>query len=64
MTYFEGSPRMTKHVYMVIFFLLMIFSIVGADVLFLRHHFVARLITNIGMVVVFAAIYFVFLRNL
>ena len=60
----EGSSGMAKHVYMVIFFLLMIASIVGADVLFLRSHFVARLIVNIGIVVVFAAVYFAFLRNL
>jgi len=55
---------MPKHVYMVIFFLLMIASIVGADVLFLSNHFLARLVVNIAIVVVFTAIYFVFLRNL
>jgi hypothetical protein len=54
---------MAKHGYMVIYFLLMIALIVGSDVVFLRHHFTARLIVNIGIVVVFAAIYFVFLRK-
>jgi uncharacterized membrane protein YfcA len=54
---------MTGHVHMAIFFVLMIACIVGADVTFLRNHFVPRLIVNIGIVVVFAAIYFAFLRN-
>ena len=55
---------MSKNVYMVIFFLLMVGSIVGLDVLFLREHFVARLLVNIGIVVVFSAFYFVFLKDL
>jgi len=54
---------MTGHVRMVIFFVLMIACIIGADVTFLRNHFVPRLIVNIGIVAVFAAIYFAFLRN-
>jgi hypothetical protein len=48
---------------MVIYFLLMIATIVGADILFLRDHFVARLIVNIAIVAVFAAVFFVFLKN-
>ena len=55
---------MAKHAYMVIYFLLMIVIIVGADVLFLRDHFVARLMVNIAIVVVFGAVYFVLLRKL
>ncbi len=55
---------MSKNVYMVIFFLLMVGSIVSLDVLFLREHFVARLLVNIGIVVVFSAFYFVFLKDL
>jgi hypothetical protein len=41
----------------------MIAVIVGADFTFLRHHFLERLIVNIGIVVVFAAVYLLFLRN-
>ncbi|MFN2147073.1 MAG: hypothetical protein ACK2T2_01670 [Anaerolineales bacterium] len=55
---------MSKHAYMVIFFLLMIASIVGLDVLFLREHFVARLIVNICIVVLFSGFYFIFLKDL
>ena len=54
---------MTRHVHMVIFFVLMIACIVGADVTLLRNHLVPRLIVNIGIVAVFAAVYFAFLRN-
>jgi hypothetical protein len=60
----ERSVDMSKNVYMVIFFLLMVASIVGLDVLFLREHFVARLIVNIVIVVVFSGFYFVFLKDL
>lgn len=31
--------------------------VVGVDVLFFRHHFLARLLANIGIVLVFAAFY-------
>ena len=37
--------------------------IVGVDVLFFRHQFWARLIANVGIVVVFAACYFWFLKR-
>ena len=63
-THVQGDIEMAKHAYMVIYFLLMIVIIVGADVLFLRDHFVARLMVNIAIVVVFAAVYFVLLRKL
>jgi len=55
---------MAKNVYMVVFFVLMIGCIVGADVLFLSNHFTARLIVNIAIVLVFAGIYFRFLKKL
>lgn len=60
----EGSVDMSKNVTMVIFFLLMIASIVGVDVLFLRKRFIARLIVNAGIVLAFAGFYFVFLKEL
>lgn len=54
---------MPRNAYMVLYFVLMVGIIVGADLLFLRHHFVARLITNIVIVAVFAAVYFMFFRR-
>lgn len=55
---------MSKNAYMMIFFVVMVGVIVGADVLFLRHHFLARLIVNVGIVAVFASIYFAVLKDL
>ena len=55
---------MSKSAYMLIFFLFMIGSIVGLDFAFLREHFVARLIVNIVIVVLFSAFYFVYLKDL
>ena len=54
---------MAKNAYMVIYFALMVAILVGADVSFLRDHFLARLIANIAIVAVFAAVYFLFLRG-
>ena len=41
----------------------MVVIIVGVDVLLLRHQFWPRLLVNIGIVVVFAAAYFAFLKR-
>ena len=64
MTHSKGGVEMEKNVTMVIFFVLMIGCIVGADILFLSKHFEARLIVNIAIVLVFAGIYFAFLRRM
>jgi hypothetical protein len=37
--------------------------VVGVDFLFFRHHFLERLIVNVGIVLVFAAFYMTFLRR-
>ena len=41
----------------------MVAVIVGVDLLFFRHHFWERLAVNVGIVLVFAAFYFRFLRR-
>jgi hypothetical protein len=41
----------------------MIAVIVGVDVAFLRGHFWQRLIANVAIVLVFAAVYLAFLRH-
>jgi hypothetical protein len=43
--------------------LAMVAVIVGVDILFLRHHVVARLISNIAIVLVFAGVYLLLLRR-
>ncbi|HEY6493013.1 MAG TPA: hypothetical protein VIZ43_07045 [Trebonia sp.] len=47
----------------VIYVLAMVAVVVAVDVLFFRHQFWPRLISNIGIVLVFAAFYLRFLRN-
>jgi hypothetical protein len=48
---------------LVLYILLMVAVVVGVDVLFFRHQFWARLIANIGIVLVFGAIYFRFMKR-
>jgi membrane protein implicated in regulation of membrane protease activity len=47
----------------VLYVLALIAVVVGVDVLFFRHQFWARLIVNIGIVLVFAAFYLRFLKR-
>jgi len=47
----------------VLYVLAMVAVVVGVDVLFFRHHFWPRLIVNIGIVLVFVAVYFRFLKR-
>ena len=54
---------MTNKIVVAPYVALMIVLIVGVDVLFLRNHFWTRLLVNIGIVLVFGALYFIFLRN-
>ena len=53
---------MTGNVSILPYVALMVALIVGVDVLFLRHRFWPRLLTNIGIVAVSAAVYLVFLK--
>jgi hypothetical protein len=46
-----------------LYVLAMVAVVVGVDVLFLRHHFWWRLIVNVGIVLVFAAFYWWFLKR-
>ena len=46
-----------------VYVLAMVGIVVGVDVLFLRHDFWLRLMVNVGIVLVFAAFYFRFLKQ-
>ena len=48
---------MAKTVYSVLYVVAMVVVIVGVDVLFLSHHLWARLLANVGIVLVFAGFY-------
>jgi hypothetical protein len=47
----------------VLYVVALVAVVVGVDVLFLRHHFWARLLVNIGIVLVFAAFYLRFVKS-
>jgi len=47
-----GRPLTT-----VVYVVVMVATVVGVDLLFFRHHTWARLLVNIGIVLVFAAFY-------
>jgi hypothetical protein len=47
----------------VLYVLALIVVVVGVDVLFFRHLFWARLIVNVGIVLVFGAVYLRFLKR-
>jgi hypothetical protein len=47
----------------VLYVLALVAVVVGADILFFRHHFWARLIVNVGIVLVFGAFYLGFLKR-
>lgn len=45
-----------------IYVIVLVSVVVGVDILFFRHHFWERLISNIGIVLIFAAFYLRFLK--
>jgi len=47
-----------------LYVLTLVAVVVGADILFFRHHFWERLMANVGIVLVFAAFYLRFRRAL
>jgi len=47
----------------VIYLLAMVAVIVGVDVLFFRHRFVERLMSNVGIVLVFGAFYLTYVQR-
>ncbi len=54
---------MERHATAVLYVVLMVATVVAVDFLFFRHHFWERLAVNIGIVLVFAAFYFRFLKH-
>jgi preprotein translocase subunit SecE len=54
---------MSRQVAVVLYVVAMAAIIVSVDFVFFRHRFWERLIVNIGIVLVFAAFYLIFLRR-
>jgi hypothetical protein len=59
----EGKKKMGRNLVLVLYGVAMVALIVGIDFAFFRNRFGPRLIANIGIVLVFAAFYFIFLRR-
>ena len=55
--------EMPRNIYVVPYILVLIAVVVSVDLLFFKNRFWERLIVNIGIVLVFAAFYFRFLKN-
>ena len=54
---------MTRSVGTAVYVLAMVALVVGVDILFFRHLFWARLLVNVGIVLVFLAFYLRFLKR-
>lgn len=54
---------MGRHITIVLYVVAMAAVIVGVDFMFLRNRFWERLTVNVGIVLVFAAFYLIFLRR-
>ena len=54
---------MNRQVVVALYLMLMIVVIVGVDIMFLKNRYWERLAVNIGIVLVFAAFYWVFLKR-
>ncbi|MGC1282849.1 MAG: hypothetical protein WA895_07940 [Streptosporangiaceae bacterium] len=54
---------MGRQAAVVLYVLAMVAVVVGVDILFFRHQFWPRLIVNVGIVLVFGAFYFRFLKR-
>ena len=54
---------MGRQAVVVLYVLAMVAIVVGVDILFFKHHFWARLLVNVGIVLVFGAVYWRFLKR-
>ena len=61
--YLDGETAMGSQTTIVLYILLLAAVVVVVDLLFFRNHFWERLTVNIGIVLVFAAFYFRFLKR-
>ena len=59
---FEQEIEMTRNMSVVLYIVVLIAVVVSVDLLFFRNLFWERLTVNIGIVLVFAAFYFRFLK--
>jgi hypothetical protein len=60
---FNGGSEVTRNILVALYVVALIATIVGVDVLFFRNRLWARLLANIGIVLLFAAFYLRFLKQ-
>ena len=60
---FEQEIEITRNMSVVLYIVVLIAVVVSVDLLFFRNLFWERLTVNIGIVLVFVAFYFRFLKN-
>jgi hypothetical protein len=60
---FGGVSGVTRQILTVLLIVIMVAAIVSLDVLFFRGRFWERLLSNIGIVIVFIVVYWTFLRK-
>ncbi|MBD0741458.1 hypothetical protein BG418_08140 [Streptomyces sp. CBMA152] len=61
--YVEQKERMGRQTVVVLYVLALVAVVVGVDVLFFRHQLWERLMVNVGIVLVFTAFYWRFLKR-
>ena len=54
---------MGKNAFVIVYLLIMVTVIVSVDVLFFRHRFWERLMSNIGIVLLFLAFYLAYIKR-
>ena len=54
---------MNKQIIVALYLVVMVVVIVGVDITFLKNRYLERLAVNIGIVLVFAAFYWMFLKR-
>lgn len=58
-----GKVKMSKTIINIIYVLAMITTVVTVDILFFRDHFWERLMSNIGIILIYVAFYLAFFRH-
>lgn len=59
----KQAVKMGRNANIVIYVIAMVVTVVAADILFFRHRFWERLIANIGIILVYVALYLRFLKR-
>lgn len=59
----KQGAKMPRNAIIASYVLVMVATVVSVDILFFRHHFWERLMSNVGIILVYAAFYLSFLNH-